>query len=214
MADARPAKPPRTRRRRLDPAEARDRVLAAAETILRADGPGSLRLGEIAARAGLSHSNVLYHFDGMRELEARLGERIALRLAREIAEIYARRPAGERPLEAANDRLFEVVSDGETARVLWWTLLYSDDADLETLGASIRELCDVIVSRQANGAAPKTTHRREVALLTEFAMCAALGFGVLKRWSPTLFGEEATEATMSALLSELLRSQRSGSDIP
>ena len=57
----------------------------------------------------------------MRELEARLGERIALRLAREIAEIYARRPAGERPLEAANDRLFEVVSDGETARVLQGT---------------------------------------------------------------------------------------------
>jgi AcrR family transcriptional regulator len=197
--------PRKRRRRRLEPAEARERVLAAAEELLRSRGPSSLRLGEIAARAGLSHSNVLYHFDGMHELEARLGERIARGLANEIAGIYARRPADELPLDEANRRLFEVLSEPETARLLWWALVRSEDAELESLAASFRHLCAVIADHPSLRTIPPEKRRRDVALLTEFAMCTALGFGVLKRRSETLFGEKASESTMAALLSGLLR---------
>ena len=77
------------RRRRLDASDAREAILEAAETLLVVSGPDSLRLTDIAAKAGVSHPNVLYHFVSIGELQRRLAQRVVARLASEINRSFA-----------------------------------------------------------------------------------------------------------------------------
>lgn len=180
--------PKRARRPRTDPDTARETVLDAAEALLRAGGPGALRLGEIAARAGLSHSNVLYHFEGMKDLEARLGRRIALRLSEELAEVHRASTGSELPSAASNGRLFDVLGQPENARLIAWMLASSKPEELAPLAASIRATCALIAEHPSFAGSPRAAVLKEVALSSQVAIAAALGFGLIRPWIQTVFG--------------------------
>jgi AcrR family transcriptional regulator len=185
--------PKRVRRPRTDPDAARETVLAAAEALLRAEGPSALRLGEIAARAGLSHSNVLYHFGGMKDLEARLGRRIALRLAQELERVHRSEAGAELPSAAANGRLFEVLGRPENARLVAWMLVASEPEELEPLAASIRSTCEIVAAHPSFAGAPRDVVFREIAESAQLAIAAALGFGLIRPWVSMAFGVAAEE---------------------
>jgi AcrR family transcriptional regulator len=206
------AVPKRSRRRRTDPDAARETVLDAAEALLRAEGPSALRLGEIAARAGLSHSNVLYHFGGMKNLEARLGRRIALRLAEELAEVHRSESGAELPSAAANSRLFEVLGQPENARLIAWMLVASEPAELEPLAASIRSTCEIVAAHASFAGLPHDIVFREVANSAQIAIAAALGFGLIRPWTAMAFGTPADEGVFVDRLvaAERLRAESLG----
>jgi TetR/AcrR family transcriptional regulator, repressor for neighboring sulfatase len=185
--------PKRARRPRTDPDAARETVLDAAEALLRAEGPSALRLGEIAARAGLSHSNVLYHFGGMKDLEARLGRRIALRLAEELAEVHRSESTADLPSAAANGRLFEVLGQPENARLVAWMLVASEPEELEPLAASIRSTCEIVASHPSFAGLSADLVFREVAESAQIAIAAALGFGLIRPWVAMAFGTPPDE---------------------
>jgi AcrR family transcriptional regulator len=199
------------RRKRLAGGDARTVVLDAAEALLRAGGPQALRLGEIAAKAGLSHSNVLYHFNGMADLETQLSRRIALRIAAEVAEIYVRRSAGELPIELANQKLFEVLSSGESGQLVSWMIGVSLDADLSDLRTKLDELCDLIAAHPALAEVPRVLLRPEIARTVQLSVCAALGYGLIKSRYPEIFGTSAESAAIPDLLSDLQRGRMKAS---
>jgi len=187
----------RVRRRRTDPDEARAAVLDAAEELLRAEGPGALRLGEIATRAGLSHSNVLYHFNGMKDLEARLGRRLAIRLADEIAEVHRSTLAAEIPTAsaAANTALFAVLSKPENARLIYWMLITSEPSDLAPLAQSILAACAIAVQHPSFAGLPREAVMREIVESGQMSVATALGLGMIRPWVGMIFGTEPAEET-------------------
>jgi len=196
------------RRRRLEPAAARELVLTAAEELLKSAGPSALRLGEIAKRAGLSHSNVLYHFDGVTEVETKLGERIAIRLMQEIAEIHLSNATNDVPIESANERLFSVLSDGNNARLLWWAIFVSERTDEpKVVGEHLRGLADLIASNPVVRSCATDDLKADVVRGMQLAICAALGFGLLRGWMGDMFGIEFDASKMSELLSEQVRAR-------
>jgi AcrR family transcriptional regulator len=199
------------RRKRLAGGDARTVVLDAAEELLRSGGPQALRLGEIAAKAGLSHSNVLYHFDGMPDLEAQLSRRIAVRIASEVAEIYVRRSAGELPIELANQKLFDVMSSGESGQLVSWMMQVSLDADLSELRSKLDELCELIASHPALADVPRVLLRPEIARTVQLSVCAALGYGLIRSRYAELFGTSAETAAIPDLLSDLQRGRMNAS---
>ncbi len=202
------AAPKRGRRPRTDPEAARETVLDAAEALLRAEGPSALRLGEIAARAGLSHSNVLYHFGGMKDLEAQLGRRIALRLAEEFAEMHRGESAAEMPSAAANGRLFEVLGKPENARLIAWMLVASEPEELEPLARTIRSTCEIVAGHPSFAGLPRDAVFREIAESAQVAIAAALGFGLIRPWLGMAFDMEAGEAVFVDRLVAAERIQR------
>jgi len=131
------AAPKPAKRRRLDAADARESILAAAEGLLIEGGPDSLRLTEVATRAGVSHPNVLYHFGSVGELQSQLAQRVAVRLAGEMAQVFAAGTSGEIPLERAIDAVFSVFDEGGFARLLAWLELSKNDPNFDSLAAKL-----------------------------------------------------------------------------
>jgi AcrR family transcriptional regulator len=181
-------------------------VLDAAEALLRDGGPGALRLGEIATRAGLSHSNVLYHFEGMKDLEARLGRRIALRLSEELAEVHRASGAAELPAAASNGRLFDVLGRPENARLIAWMLASSKPEELAPLAASIQATCALIAGHPSFAGLPRADVLKEVIENSQLAIAAALGFGLIRPWVETVFGMAPDEPAFVDRITEMERS--------
>jgi AcrR family transcriptional regulator len=116
--------PPRHRK---SAAEAREVILDAAEKRLRAAGPGSIRLQEIASDVGVSHPAILHHFKSRAGLVHAVVVRAIERLQ---ADLLASLAATRRvPMEGARllDRVFEVLSDRGHARLIAWLLLSGHD---------------------------------------------------------------------------------------
>ena len=71
MPPPKPREPNSARRRRFPAAQARARILAAAERKLAEVGPEQLRLTDLAAELGVSHQAILHHFGSREELVPR-----------------------------------------------------------------------------------------------------------------------------------------------
>lgn len=133
---AHPGQEARRPRRRLEAAEARRRILDAAEKRLSEGGPEAIRLQELAGDLGISHPAILHHFgsrEGLLEaLEARSIERLR-------SDLLARpgRSVGE-DLE----RVFATLGGEGHARLLAWRLLRAGRAPAREGANLLRELAD------------------------------------------------------------------------
>ncbi len=94
-----------------------ERILAATEQVLREAGHGAVSLRQIADRAGVSKSLVLYHFASKEHLFAELQLRVYGRLAQRVKEAAA--PAGSLSERArvALDTLIATVRGGNDMAV-------------------------------------------------------------------------------------------------
>ena len=86
---------PRIRR---TPEESRANILSAAEDLLVEQGPQSLRLADVAKRAGVANATVLHHFGSIDAVQQALMERMIADLVENIlsVEIPADAPLGVR----------------------------------------------------------------------------------------------------------------------
>jgi len=193
-----------SKRRRLVAADAREAILAAAEGLLVEAGPDALRLTEVATRAGVSHPNVLYHFGSVAELQAQLAQRIAVRLATEVAGAFESGLADGMPIERAVESVFRVFDEGGYARLVAWLALSRNKPTWEVLSTKLAFLTDLITSRPAFAGEANAPLRRRVVPVIELVIVAAIGYGLSGRTVSNLFVPDARRPSVARVLSELI----------
>ena len=130
-----------TRRRRL-PEDARENILAAAETMLTTVGPQALKLAEVARAAGISNASVLHHFGAIEEVQAALMERMVGRL---VEEILAITHDGLGPVQSAGEEiiaLFDAFERKGAARLAAWLELRGEARRLTVVRSAVRQVID------------------------------------------------------------------------
>jgi AcrR family transcriptional regulator len=204
------AAPPR--RRRLGAADAREAILAAAEGLLVESGPETLRLIEIAARAGVTHPNVLYHFGSVAELERQLAQRVAVRLADGIARVFLLDEGKSMPIERSIDAVFRVFDEGGYARLLAWLALSKNNPTFELLGSRLELVRAAIEAHPALHGDHNAERRLRVVPVIQLVIVAAIGYGIFGRRVEALF--PAAERTISAprVLGELIAPRSSSAE--
>ena len=195
---------PVVKRRRLDAADARESILSAAETLLVEGGPDALRLTEVATKAGVSHPNVLYHFGSVGELQAQLAQRVAVRLASEMADVFANAVSGKLPLEQAIEAVFRVFDEGGFGRLLAWLELSKNEPTFEALASKLELLRSTIAKHPLLQGDAANRHRRRVVPVIELVIVSAIGYGLVGKTVDTFFMPEESRPTVSKLLVELI----------
>ena len=192
------------RRRRLAAAAAREAILASAESLLVDSGPESLRLIEIAARAGVTHPNVLYHFGSVAELERQLAQRVAVRLADRITLVFLLDEATAMPVERAVDAVFDVFDEGGFARLLAWLALSQNNPTFELLGSRLELVRAAIAAHPALHGDHNVERRRRIVPAIELVILAAIGYGLVGRRFDELFASGSRSGSVAHMLSELI----------
>lgn len=125
------------RRQRRTAEEARAAILDVAERQLVAVGPAALRLQQVAAEVGVSHSTVLHHFGSREALLSALVTRAIARLHADLVEAISRAPQGKDQVAALLDRVSAALDEGGHGRALAWLALSGLAPDP---GLSLREV--------------------------------------------------------------------------
>lgn len=201
---ARASKPGSEKRRRLDPAEARESILRAAEELLVRDGPEGLRLTEIAARAGVSHPNVLYHFGSVAHLQSQLAQRVAVRLAEDVALAFSGQREATMPIDDAVAAVFRVFNEGGYARLFAWLALSTREPTFDALGTTLERVRAAIAEHPALRGEENAGRRRRVVPAIQLVVVAAIGYGLSGSMVGALFPPDEERPTVPRLLGELL----------
>src|SRR5438105_10770436 len=106
----------RVKRVRRTPEEARRLILETAQALIASTGPEGLRLQDIAAAAGISHSLILHHFGSREGLVRALTQQAAAELRDKLVAAMA---SSEYSVEQLLDRVFEAFRDGLAQRLAW-----------------------------------------------------------------------------------------------
>lgn len=195
---------PGPKRRRLEAADAREAILAAAESLLVESGPDALRLTEVATRAGVSHPNVLYHFGSVSELQTQLAQRVAERLAIEVAQAFERTAGAQAPIDLAIAEVFRVFDEGGFARLLAWLEMSPNEPSFEALAGKLESLRTLITAQPAFRGEDKAALRRRVVPIIELVILAAIGHGIAGRQIGALFAPDERRPPVSRVLGELI----------
>lgn len=193
------------KRRRLEAGDAREAILAAAESLLVESGPDGLRLTEVAMRAGVSHPNVLYHFGTVAELQTQLAQRVTVRLAENVARLYE----SEDPLSISVDRVvagvFRVFDEGGYARLIAWLTLSPNNPTYELLGEKLEIVRAAIAAHPALRGAENDERRRRIVPAIELVIFAAIGYGLTGKTVEGFFAPEAGRVNVAQLLGSMMR---------
>jgi AcrR family transcriptional regulator len=129
------------RRRRLAEA-ARANILAAAEAMLIASGPQSLKLTSLARAAGVSNASVLHHFGSVDGVQTALMERMVRALVDEVFAIAPSRLQSMRTPRETVTALFDAFEARGAARLAAWLELTGEGRRLTLTRGAIREILD------------------------------------------------------------------------
>ncbi len=167
-------------------------------------GPDALRLTEVATRAGVSHPNVLYHFGSVAKLQAQLAQRVAVRLAGEVASIFEAGISGKMPIGTAVEAVFRVFDTSGYARLLAWLELSRNKPTWEALSQKLSLLSTLVVAHPALQGDANAAIRRRVVPVIELVILSAIGFGLSGRTVSDLFVPDDRRPSVARVLSELL----------
>lgn len=214
-----PRKSTRARRRRLPAAEARQRILQAAEKRLVEVGPGGLRLADLALDLGITHQAILHHFGSREDLLAELARFAIASLGQELIEALDH-PEGA-PASATDllDRVFHTFGERGQARLIAWlalsgltpppsrrTVARAPDGDRVLL-----RLANVLHARLGSGARPDALENTQFSLvLGSLAVLGDAIAGAGVRHSAGLDDDRETNQRFREWLSKLLVVQLRG----
>lgn len=188
------------RRLRRRPEAARENVLAAAEAMLVASGPQSLKLAEVARAAGVSNATVLHHFGSIDAVQAALMERMVRRLVDEVLAITAGAVDSSESASGAVTALFDAFEAKGAARLAAWLELTGEARRLTVVRTAVREVIEARVGRFASVPAEML----EDFMLASISM--ALAVGLFGSTLGELLGKppaRAREVVLSLLLARL-----------
>ncbi len=197
----------RVKRLRRTSEEARRLILETAQGLIASTGPEGLRLQDIAAAAGISHSLILHHF-GSREGLVRALTRQAVAELRD--KLVAAMEATEYSLEQQLDRVFDAFRDGLAQRLVW---LATVDATGGAEGNQmiIRDIADRLHARRIAAAPPgMAIPRGDTDSLIHLVATAAFGdalFGAQLHRSAGLPATSETDRCFRLWLAALIRAR-------
>lgn len=193
------------KRRRLEASDAREAILAAAESLLVESGPDGLRLTEVATRAGVSHPNVLYHFGTVAELQTQLAQRVTVRLAEHVARVYE----GEDPLSISVERviagMFRVFDEGGYARLIAWLTLSQNKPTYDLLGEKLEIVRKAIAEHPALRGPEFAERRRRIVPAIELVIFAAIGYGLTGQTVEGFFESDPERVNVAQMLGNMMR---------
>src|ERR1700736_6230682 len=140
----------RGKRLRRTPEEARRLILETAQTPIARTGPEGLRLQDLAAGAGISHSLILHHF-GSREGLVRALTRQAVAELRD--KLVAAVASGRSSVEQQLDRVFDAFHDGLAQRLAWLATV-DPGGGAEGTQMILRDIADKLHPRRIAAAPP------------------------------------------------------------
>ena len=186
---------PRHRIRR-SPEESRGNILSAAERLLVAQGPQSLRLADVAKAAGVANATVLHHFGSIDAVQKALMERMIGDLVDSImaVDVPAQAPAEARGV--ALRTLFDAFETPGAARLAAWLEL-TDETSRLTL---VREAVQEVAQKKISNTGVPVDLAEDLILLS---VTLAVGVGLFGPSLSTLIGkprERARELTLQMLL--------------
>src|SRR6266404_5215528 len=164
--------PRRVKRLRRTPEEARRLILETAQSLIASTGPEGLRLQDIAAGAGISHSLILHHF-GSREGLVRALTRQAIAELRD--KLLAAMASGESSVEEQLDRVFDAFRDGLAQRLAWLATVDPGGCAKGTQ-MILRDIADRLHARRIAAAPPGAViPRDDTDALIHLVAAAAFG---------------------------------------
>lgn len=159
---------------------------------------------EVATRAGVSHPNVLYHFGSVAELQAQLAQRVAVRLASEVAAAFGAGIPDCMPIERAVEATFRVFDEFGYARLLAWLELSRNKPTWESLSDKLGLLASLIESHPALAGEANAALRRRVVPVIQLVIVSAIGYGLCGKTVSDLFPADERRASVARVLSELI----------
>ncbi len=189
----------RIRRR---PEEAKVLILDAAEASMKAGGPASLRLQDVARAAGVSHPTILHHFGSREGLVRALNLRSLEALTAGVIERMRDARSGDEGIR----RTFEAYRDGLAQRTIW--LLQSQEqmpasANVTMFEDIVQSLHTIRQRYALPGHVPDIEDTRSVVHLTTIAAFGDALIGTRLR-SASGAGEEARRERFIKWFSDLL----------
>jgi len=180
-------------RRRLTSEEAKEAILAATETRLRAVGPDALRLQEIAADVGLSHPTVLHHVGSREALVAAVVARAMDALETELLACFANQLETPTLVRTTLNDVDDVMRRRGQARLVAWLALTQAPGTVNR-SSRLGEVASALHAargRRGNDAPLEDTAFSVLLAATSLFGVALVGPGLLG-----MLGLPADEATM------------------
>jgi TetR/AcrR family transcriptional regulator, repressor for neighboring sulfatase len=195
----------RVKRLRRTPEEARRLILKTAQALIASTGPEGLRLQDIAAAAGISHSLILHHFGSREGLVRALTQQAAAELRDKLIAAMA---SSEYSVEQLLDRVFEAFRDGLAQRLAWLAAV-DPSGGAERTQMIIRDIADSLHARRLAAAPPGTAiPRGDTDSLIHLVAAAAFGdalFGAQLHRSAGLPATGETDRGFRLWLAALIR---------
>lgn len=138
------AKLKRIVRRRRSPEEARSEALSAARDLLLKEGPDAVTLQHVAARIGMSHSNLLHHFGTAGELQSALMAMMVRNLAEALDDAVAHLKSDAGAPRSLVDMVFDAFDEGGAGRLAAWIALSGNAQHLDPVATAIEGLVRAI----------------------------------------------------------------------
>lgn len=196
------ARPPPRRRR--PAAEARERILEAAQKRLAEGGPEAIRLADLAADLGISHPAILHHFGSRDGLMQALEERAMRALQTDLLEATGF-------TADALERVARTLGDEGHARLLaWWVMSGGAGGHRDLDWGMLRDLADALhaeresAAREAGAPPPDRDDSIFAIRLAAAALFGEALIGGLLTRSAGLEDEEETSRRFRRWLFELL----------
>ena len=187
-------------RGRRQPEEARELILASAETLLVEQGPLALKLAEVAAAAGVANGTVLHHFGSIDGVHTALMERMTEQLVANVFAAAMREHDRDAQNAAVMEALFDTFETRGAARLAAWLELTGEWRRL----TNVRDAVRAVAAKRAELDSAKVAEVEDMVLV---AVVMAMGAGLFGRSLGQLIGKPASRARKLAV--EMLR-ERAG----
>lgn len=207
-------------RRRRTAEEARREILDAAEARFLAEGPGALRLQEIAAEVGVSHPTILHHFGNREGLVRAVAARSLEALQADLVAALGERDVAKIDLPALMQRVFSTLGDPRLARMLAWLALSTEGRSMAAEAGPFLRVLSVMVhtrrvaSWQGPGPAPPFEDSRFVMMLAATTLIGDALVGQAIRASGGFGDDPDSGRRFHEWLAEMLVRHLGGGDAP
>lgn len=132
--------PPRSKRRRRSPDQAREQALASARGILFANGPMAVTLTAVAQDIGVTHGALIHHFGSAARLHSALMGAMVEDLAAALVNAVAHIQSDESAPRSIVDIVFDAFADGGAGALAAWISVSNRYEHLEPVRDAVTEL--------------------------------------------------------------------------
>ncbi|MEM1391028.1 MAG: TetR/AcrR family transcriptional regulator [Pseudomonadota bacterium] len=131
-------------RRRRSALEAKSEILDAAEALLVEKGPQSLKISDVAKRAGMGHSLLVHHFGGIADIQQALAIRMSTRLGHQVEEMIQMSDPATPLISEIIDQIFDIFGREENAKLIAWLALSGQSDKTGVLADQGRRIAGMI----------------------------------------------------------------------